>query len=144
MTDGDSKKKSPPKYGIGSGKRDGLYPDTKNPGPGTYLVPDKTFKDGPKYHMGLKVSSSMASLGARDGPGPCAYTVNKNLFSSVGFKMGNEKLGSLSAREGPGPGAYSHKTLFQRISGSAIFGRDGMAGANKTARSNLLSAPGPG
>jgi len=41
----------------------------KKPGPGQYTIPEKII-EGPKFPFGLKVSSSLANLSARDLPGP--------------------------------------------------------------------------
>ena len=54
---------------IGQSQRSTLGAEKMVPGPGAYTVPDKSI-EGPKYHIGLKTSLSVANLSSKGMPGP--------------------------------------------------------------------------
>jgi hypothetical protein len=56
--------------------------------------------------------------------------------------MRDKGAGCFTSRDGPGPGNYEQKTMFEKITGSATFGRDRRVDKDQIAKSG--SVPGPG
>jgi len=86
-------------------------------------VPEKSV-EGPKYHFGLKSSTSAMNLSTKEIPGPGQYSPKQDVFSTIGYSIGVKNGGgSFSSRDGPGPGQYENVTQFARIKGAATFGK---------------------
>jgi hypothetical protein len=101
----DSRKKSSPSFGFGSGKRAPLSQTTNSPGPGNYNMPSKIIeKNG--YYMGIKTNVRKRD----ESPGPGNYNPDVNLrkHKSPTHVIGSSPRGQIKRDMVPGPGNYKY------------------------------------
>lgn len=120
-------KKSAPKYGIGTEKRENSY-EKDTPGPSTYNALTFTGKEGKKMSISPKLNDNFQEKESRNKPGPASYNHHTAVSSALkhmpSYKIGTSKRYDSLSKERisqPDPSTYTPSKDFVKTS-SAAFG----------------------